>query len=212
MFKSALDIIKQSSIKKGVGGFKASSESDNGLFFATHAVKTPGKYPFIFFRIGRELARKAGLAPGDTVLFGIDDETGIAKIYADKHGWKLVSGNTKSDNPPLILRVTWREGFPSIADPAMCKDVIARSRSISFRFPDKTSYNGLAKKSEVKEEEPVDELFEEHKKIAEREERVNKKAVKQAIPLRRESDKAPMMRDGKPYGRRKEDKKPAKRT
>ena len=83
---------------------------------------------------------------------------------------------------------------------------------IFFRFIN--IYIGIkfAKKSEVKEKEPVDELFEEHKKIAEREERVNKKAVKQAIPLRRESDKAPMMRDGKPYGRRKEDKKPAKRT
>lgn len=206
MFRSALDIIKKSSVKPGLGGGRATTESDNGLFFATHGAAAHGKYPFIFFRIGRELAKKAGLALGDSVMFGIDDATGIAKIYADKNGWKLVSGNSKSDNPPLVLRVTWREGFPSIAEPAMCTDVIARARSISFKYPKATSFDGLAKKpakavKATPKNEPVDELYEEHKKIAEREEMVNKKAVKPTI-------EEFSMKDGKPYGRRKGDKKP----
>lgn len=204
MFRSALDIIKKASVKPGLGGGRATTESDNGLFFATHGAAAHGKYPFIFYRIGRELAKKAGLALGDSVMFGIDDATGIAKIYADKNGWKLVSGNSKSDNPPLVLRVTWREGFPSIDEPAMCTDVIARARSISFKYPKATSFDGLAKKGErVKEvvKEEVDPLFEEHRKIAEREERINKKAVKPTI-------EEYSMKDGKPYGRRKGDKKP----
>ena len=64
MFKSALDILKVKSVKtirKGAGGFNpASAAIDNSLVF-----DTTGKKPFIYFRIGRELARKAGLSLDD---------------------------------------------------------------------------------------------------------------------------------------------------
>lgn len=206
MFKSALDLIKQGSAKRGAGGFRADPSRENGLFFATHA---SGKMPFVFFRIGRELARKAGLAIGDTVIFEWDEGTGKGRISSNPKGWKLVSGNTKSDEPPLILRVTWRKGYPSIAEPAMCSDVIAKARSITFTYPEGVSYGELAKKMERKDEEKAkteepDPLYEEHKKIAEREEKINKKARKDL--KNGECCKAPFMKDGKPYGRRATDR------
>ena len=204
MFKSALDVIKGSSAKRGAGGFKADPARENGLFFATH---TTGKLPFVFFRIGRELARKAGLALGDTVLFEWDEATGKGRIQPNLNGWKLVSGNTKSEDPPLILRVTWRESYPSIGEPGMCGEVIARSKCITFTYPKGTSYAGLAKKVEKTKEETPDELYVEHKKLVEREERVNKKARNGngiGIPV---AGSALMLKDGLPYGRRKGDKR-----
>ena len=216
MFKSALDILKVKSVKtirKGAGGFNpASAAIDNSLVF-----DTTGKKPFIYFRIGRELARKAGLSLDDRVLFGIDRENGLAKLYADPLGWKLVSGNVKSDDPPLVLRATWQPGFPSIASATKCEDVIARTRSIIFKFPEGTSFGPLAKKPgkalnllEVQRKEPEieqDTLYIQHKELVEREAGIVKKPVK---PVYDCTPEAPEMRYGKPYGRRKTDR-PKKR-
>lgn len=212
MFKSALDILKVKSVKtirKGAGGFNpASAAIDNSLVF-----DTTGKKPFIYFRIGRELARKAGLSLDDRVLFGIDEEKGIARLYADPLGWKLVSGNVKSDDPPLVLRATWQPGFPSIASATRCEDVIAKTRSIIFKFPKGTSFGAMAKKPsksvnllEAPRKEPEieeDNLYVQHKELIEREAGIVRKPVK---PVYDCTPEAPEMRNGKPYGRRATDK------
>ena len=142
MFKSALEIIKADGVKRGAIGFKQDAAKENGISFATHLAKD-GRYHFVVFRIGREIARKAGLRVGDTALFGLDVEKGMGQIYASKDGWKLVTSNPRSDNPALILRATWKKGYPSIGESALCSNALISNRTITFKFPKGTSFGGV---------------------------------------------------------------------
>lgn len=215
---SAKELVKQ--VPKR-GGFQPDIERNNGIHFSTPKNKKLGAH-YIFLRIGQDLARKAGLAAGDDVNLEWDDETGegwISPLPAGE-GWKLVSGNPRSETPSLVLRMTWRESkdkpMPSITEGDLCKVKTARSRAISFDWPEGTVFGKLATKSkravkhvEAKRSAPiidhrVDELYDKHKEIVEKEERVSKKQGN-GTPSRRKSDKAPEWKDGKPYGRRATD-------
>ena len=100
---SAKELVKQ--VPKR-GGFQPDVERNNGIHFSTPENKKLGAH-YVFLRIGQELARKAGLAAGDDVNLEWDDETGegwISPLPAGE-GWKLVSGNPRSDTPSLVLRM-----------------------------------------------------------------------------------------------------------
>ena len=207
MLKSALDILEEA-------GKVAVSGNEYSIMFSTILNKSNGAR-YSHWRIGRKLAEKAGIALGDGVMFYADKNTrqGMLKVvpYVKGKAWKLQTGDIKlGEKPPLVLRITWREGFPSISGKALCTDVVAGNREIKFKYPKGTSFDKLAELGDANEDadacqnEPEDELYEKHKEIIKKEERVSKKQGN-GTHSRRQSDKAPEWKDGKPYGRRASD-------
>ena len=99
--------------------------------------------------MNKQLVHCAGIALGDGVMFYADKNTrqGMLKVvpYVKGKAWKLQTGDIKlGEKPPLVLRITWREGFPSISGKALCTDVVAGNREIKFKYPKGTSFDKLA--------------------------------------------------------------------
>lgn len=199
-FVSAIDVLREKAT--AMTGFQTNPENDNNILFSTPLGPDKKRY-FLNFRIGREVAAKAGFSEDDTVVLRWDKENFIGLIEAvptEAGGWKLSKGS-KSDKPPLVLRFTWHEKFPSTAKTVLCKVTKMGSRSIQFKFPDNTSFGELAKKDDAQ----FDELYEHHRDMVESSNMESARRPKKQELNRRRTDKAPIMKDGKPYGRRKGD-------
>lgn len=144
---------------------RTSVEKEEGLVFAIDTTKSKsqkgGEIYFLRMRIGSLAAKKAGLKAGDKVSLGWDDEANIGVLKAvkkDEFGW-ILSGLKRSSaegkgslgkpgDQALQLRFTWGEGYPSIGEPKLCKDVKILSNKdperIRFTYPEGTSYTTLA--------------------------------------------------------------------
>lgn len=142
---------------------------------------------FIYFRIGKNVAKAAGLRRGDKVVFGWEESNGFGRIEPRADGWALQSGNLKADDPPLVLRVTRkREDMPLLEKIDKCTKVKVVGNSLEFYYPEGTKYKGrMDKKGKPPARENT--LWHEHKAIVEGNRR----------PIR--------YRDGNPYGRRSTD-------
>ena len=154
----------------------------------------------VYIRIGSTVAERAGLRPKDEIRIEYDDETGEGYLKPSPGGWALQAIG-KTEFPPLFLRVTWNKDWPYVEGFRPCRRVIAKNQSLEFIFPEGTKFNG--KEAEIPVSVPV-ELYKEHKEIVEKGRR---KSRKDGHAFRRKADKAPSMRDGKPYGRREGDEK-----
>jgi hypothetical protein len=185
-------IFKDSAVERG---FKSDPKRDASLEFS---VSETAGIEYMYFRIGRTIAQRAGLRPKDRVALAYDEKTKLGVLKPHPKGWVLQSGDPKSDNPPLVLRVTWRDDWPYLDKVGVCKDVVARDQVLEFYFPEGTTFG------KMKEVVP-DELYEEHRDIIENGKPAGRKGKKDGHSFRRESDKAPRMKDGKPYGRRHND-------
>ena len=199
-FVSAIDVLREKT--PAMTGFQTNPENDNNILFSTPLGPDKKRY-FNNFRIGREIAAKAGFSEDDAVVLKWDKENFIGLIEAvpsEAGGWKLSKGS-KSERPPLVLRFTWHEKFPSTAKTVLCKVTKTGPRSIQFKFPDNTSFGELAKP----DDEQFDELHERHRGMVDKCHMESARRPKKQELNRRKADKAPMMKDGKPYGRRKGD-------
>lgn len=210
-----MTLLKDQGVKRG---FQADPEREGSLEFGVSSIA--GK-DFIIFRIGRVVAQRAGLKVKDRVMLDIDRSGAgySGALKPNPKGWSLQSADPKSENPALILRITWRDKWPYLDKLTACSDVIAKNHSLTFLFPEGTTLgkptqeevlrelDESRKKVEHKGEVPdgvLEEVYQEHKEIVERD--LPRKKRKEDRPTRRESDKAPMMKNGRPYGRRKGDK------
>ena len=199
-FISALDVLKEQS--PAMTGFQVNPENDNNILFSTPLGPDKKRY-FNNFRIGREVATKAGFSDDDVVVlrWNVEHRVGLIEaVAAEKGGWKLAKGS-KSEKPPLVLRFTWHKKYPSTAKTVLCKVIKIAPRYIQFKFPENTSFGELAKP----DDEQFDELYEHHRGMVDKCHMESARRPKKQELNRRKADKAPMMKDGKPYGRRKGD-------
>lgn len=180
--------------KESVKGVISTQERAGNLEFCTTVINGT---EYVYFRVGRNVAERAGLKIGDKVELAWDDEEKKGRISPSPKGWALQSGNIKAENPPLVLRVTRKEAdWPRLEKIAKCRNVKLAANSLEFNFPEGTVFEGKPIRGlEVqkrKAAESAPSLFEEHKAIIEGN-------------RRRDGDARIRMRDGKPYGRRATD-------
>lgn len=160
--------------------------------------QTNGK-DYIFFRIGKIVAQKAGFRKKDEIVLDVDEEGNRGVLRPEAGGWALQKTGREQEYPPLQWKATWQkdERHPYIKAAAMCDKVIAKNQRIEFYFPKGTTFGA--------KDAVVDELYEEHRDIVESGKPAGKKGKKNGHGYRREADKAPRLKDGKPYGRRHND-------
>jgi hypothetical protein len=168
-----------------VGSFKADPRRDASLEFAV--IKISGK-DFLYFRVGKALAQKAGLKPKDRVSLAYDERTKLGLLKPHAKGWALQSGDANAENPPLVLRATYQDDWPYLSELSACKDVISRERVLEFKFPDATTFGKM--------EEALPDEPEEEEVMPEKRTRRTTKS---------QNGKILGIRDGKPYGRRCDD-------
>lgn len=150
---------------------------------AMFSVAQSGKTKYLFIRVGREIAKKVGLRPGDMVDLTWNPETREGWIEPAPIGRKLITGDEKVDTPPVIFKQTWSPKLPFIAEKMAMENVtLCGSHGIKFTFPKETVF------ADMPGEETTDELYQEHKKL-----------IESNRPIKR---RKPTTKDGKPYGRR----------
>ena len=176
-------------------GFKSDPERDSSLEFGVSV--TAGK-EYMYFRIGKIVAQRAGLEPKDRMALAFDERTGFGVLKPHPKGWVLQSGDPKAESPPLTLRATYQDKWPYIEKLQKCRDVKSRDKVLEFYFPVGTTFGKM-------QEAVPDELYEEHRDIIENGKPAGRKGKKNGHGYRREADKAPRLKDGKPYGRRHND-------
>src|SRR5687768_6538633 len=154
---------------------------------------------YIYFRIGKNVARSAGLRRGDKVVILWDDNTARCRIEPRADGWALQSGNMKAEEPPLTLRVTRKldDMYPRLEKIGKCREVKAVGNTLEFLFPLGTVFTNDPLKP--KEEDKTDLLFQEHKDLIE--------GKKRPATRCSEPNGGSLIRykDGKIYGRRSTD-------
>jgi hypothetical protein len=176
-------------------GYQESPNREGNLEFRIGLIT--GK-EYMFFRIGKIVAQKAGFRDKDRVVLDVDETNKRGILRLDPAGWTLQKTGAEQEHPPLYLKGTWQDGYPYIKVPSKCLNVIAKNQRIEFQFPEKTTFGESV-------EAIPDELYEEHRDIIENGKPAGRKGKKDGHSFRREADKAPRMKDGKPYGRRHND-------
>lgn len=204
MKRSAIEVLRA---KTRTGG------SPNHIMFSNPSA-SKGKTHYIYLRIGRNIARKAGLRPGDQLKLEFDDETMDGWLIPSPEGNVLINGDQKihaEDYPPLIFKMTWAEELPSIAVKTAVKDVIiTSSQHLKFKFPPGTSFLALADGVHAEEES---ELYQEHKEMVERSgsgkrvSEVRREAKKKSVSNIVKTERRGGCRRAAPYGRRATDRK-----
>ena len=145
---------------------------------------------YLYFRIGKTVAQRAGLKAKDRVVMGADPDTGFGVLKPGPKGWVLQSGDLSSEEPPLVLRVTRKKEHPYLAEMGVCTEVKATGNSLEFFFPKGTEF-------EEGEPEEISEVYREHEALVTGKKRKTRKDEPKRNGCR--------VRDGKPYGRRATD-------
>lgn len=144
---------------------------------------------YLYFRIGKTVAQRAGLKAKDRVYLAVDDETGFGVLKPNPKGWVLQSGDLKAEEPPLVLRVTRKPEHPYLAEMGVCGSVKATGNALEFYFPEGTKF-------EEGQPEEISEVYREHEALVNGRKRSRKDEPKK---------NGCRVREGKPYGRRATD-------
>jgi hypothetical protein len=108
------------------------------------------------FSLSPEIIAKARFMPGDKVdiLFDQDARAGLIK-RTSIGGWSL---SQTPASQRFSIKLTWREGLPTIANTDGCTDVQVTDEGIIFKFPDGASFDHNARAEPVPvtaEDEPI---------------------------------------------------------
>lgn len=196
-----MTLLKDKDVKRG---FHADPDRERALEFGVSSISGT---EFMLFRIGRIVAQAAGFKAKDRVTIVVDKQDKDGSLYArlepNPKGWVLQAADPKADNPSLVLRITWRDKWPYLGKMTACQRVTAKDFRINFIFPEGTTLGKPEPVLEMIPEGVPEEVYNEHKEIVERD--LPRRKKKDNGHFRRKADKAPSMKDGKPYGRRYND-------